>query len=111
MTLTEIYAVARDIDKHIDQVPQSHPSKRHLDAWSCAELSNPEEANNALDHAQAALQSCVEPDGPSQVAGTLAMAAWLVTNGAIEGESDQGDMFLEAAKQSIESVTPTRYDW
>ncbi len=111
MNLTEIYAVARDIDKQITRVPQSHPSKRHLDAWSDAELSNPEEANSALDHAQAALQSCVEPDGPSHVAGTLAMAAWLVTNGAIEREGEHGDMFVEAAKQSIESITPTRYDW
>ena len=76
-----------------------------------AELSNLDEANSALDHAQAALQSCVEPDGPSRVAGTLAMAAWLVTHGAIERESAQGDMFLEAAKQSIESITPTRYPW
>ena len=32
------------------------------------------------------------------------MAAWLVTHGAIESESEQGDMFLEAAKQSIESL-------
>jgi len=111
MKSTEIYAVARDIDKHINRVPQSHPSKRHLDAWSNADLSSLDEANSALDHAQAALQSCVEPDGPSQVAGTLAMAAWLVTNGALETESAQRDMFLEAAKQSIESVTPTRYDW
>ena len=111
MNFTEIYAVARDIDKHIGRVAQSHPSKRHLDAWSNAELSNLEEANSALHDAQAALQSCVEPDGPSQVAGTLAMAAWLVTNGAIERESAHGDMFLEAAKQSIESITPTRYAW
>lgn len=111
MHSTEIYAVARDIDKHIDRVPQSHPSKRHLDAWSDADLSNPQEANSALHHAQAALQSCVEPDGPSQVAGTLAMAAWLVTHGAIETEGAQRDMFLEAAKQSIESVTPIRYEW
>lgn len=111
MNFTEIYAVARDIDKHIDRVPPSHPSKRHLDAWSNAELSNPDEANSALDHAQAALQSCVEPDEPSHVAGTLAMAAWLVTHGAIERENEHGDMFLEAAKQSIESITPTRYAW
>ena len=111
MTFTEIYAVARDIDKHIDRVPQSHPSKRHLDAWAHAELSNLDEANSALDDAQAALQSCVEPDGPSQVAGTLAMAAWLVTHGAIEPDSEQGEMFLEAAKQSIESITLTRYAW
>ena len=111
MNLTEIYAVARDIDKQIHRVPQSHPSKRHLDAWANAELSNPEEANSALDHAQAALRSCVERDGQSQVAGTVAMAAWLVTSGAMETESEQQDMFLEAAKQSIESLTPTRYDW
>jgi len=111
MDFTEIYAVARDIDKHIDRVPPSHPSKRHLDAWSTAELSNLDEANGALNDAQAALQSCVEPDGPSQVAGTLAMAAWLVTNGAIEREGAHGEMFVEAAKQSIESITPTRYTW
>ena len=111
MNVIEIYAVARDIDKHIDRVPQSHPSKRHLDAWSNAELSNLDEANSALDHAQAALQSCVEPDGPSHVAETLAMAAWLVTHGAIERENERGDMFLEAAKQSIESISPTRYAW
>ena len=111
MNFTEIYAVARDIDKQINRVPLSHPSKHHLDAWSGAELSNPEEANSALGHAQAALHSCVEPDGPSHVAGTLAMAAWLVTNGAIEKERAHRDMFLEAAKQSIESITPTRYDW
>jgi len=111
MNFTEIYAVARDIDKHINRVPQSHPSKRHLDAWANAELSNLDEANSALEHAHAALQSCVEPDSPSQVAGTLAIAAWLVTHGAIERENEHGDMFLEAAKQSIESITLARYPW
>jgi ATP/maltotriose-dependent transcriptional regulator MalT len=111
MNCIEIYAVARDIDKHIDRIPPSHPSKRHLDAWSAAELNNLDEANSALDHAQAALQSCLEPDGPSHVAGTLAMAAWLVTHGAIARENERADMFLEAAKQSIESITPTRYAW
>lgn len=111
MNFTEIYAVARDIDKQIDRVSPSHPSKRHLDAWSNAELSNPAEASCALGHAQAALQSCVELDEPTQVAGTVAMAAWLVTHGAIERETIPQDMFLEAAKQSIESITPTRYAW
>ena len=111
MNFIEIYAVARDVDKRIDQVPQSHPSKRHLAAWSNAELSNPDEARGALDHAQAALRSCAEPDEPSYLAGTVAMAAWLVTHGAIASESVQRDMFLEAAKQSIESITPARYGW
>ena len=111
MNFIELYAVARDIDKHIERVSPSHPSKRHLDAWADAELSNLDEAHGALDHAQAALQSCVEPDGPSQIVGTVAIAAWLVTHGAIERETERGDMFLEAAKQSLESITPTRYAW